>query len=224
MFNNVVLLNEKDNNRISGDYGEVLYNEDIYTVEGNTVYSDGEIEITSDKISTYKGEETTFSGSVQYSDGDFEIKAPVLSIISGEAAFKEKSEAMHVESGDRIYCGTISFNTKTGDAVFMDDVLYVQNEEEGEDPLLMRSDTTRFFQESDTYLFLGNVFVINEHFTAQSSVARYIRGEGVLNVSGNIVLQEGNKYTYCTNANYDESTEKTVLYNKVNGILFDTMK
>ncbi len=61
LFNNVVVLNEIDNNRISGEYGEVLYNEDIYTVKGNTVYTDEEIEITSDTVSTYKGEESMFS-------------------------------------------------------------------------------------------------------------------------------------------------------------------
>ena len=224
LFNNVVFLNEQNKNRISGDYGEVLYNEDIYTVEGNTVFTDGEIKITSDKVSTYKGEETAFSGNVEYSDGEYEIKAPILSIMDDEAAFKKKSEALHVESGDIIYCGTISFNTKTGDAVFLDDVLYVQNEEEGEDALLMKSDATRFFKQSDTYLFIGNVFVLNKDFTAQSSVARYNRNEDVLNIMGNIVLQEDDKFTYCTNANYDEKNEKTVLYNEVKGIMFDKLK
>ena len=68
LFNNVVVLNEIDNNRISGEYGEVLYNEDIYTIRGNTVYTDEEIEITSDAVSTYKGEESSFSGSVQYTE------------------------------------------------------------------------------------------------------------------------------------------------------------
>jgi lipopolysaccharide export system protein LptA len=224
LYKNVVLLNETDGSRISGDYGEALYNEDIYAVEGNTVYADGDIEITSDRISTYKGEETRFSGNVRYSDGDYEIKAPILSIAGDEATFKSKSEALHVESGDMVYCDSISFNTKTEDAVFQDNVLYEQSEKEGEDSLLMKSDTARFFRESDTYIFLGNVFVLNNKFTAQSSVARYVRNERILNVSGNIVLQEGDKYTYCTSANMDENTEKTVLYNKVSAVLFDEMK
>jgi hypothetical protein len=49
-----------------------------------------------------------------------------------------------------------------------------------------------------------------------------MREAGILKVSGNIVLQEDERYTYCNNANYDENTEKTVLYNKVNGIFFST--
>ncbi len=222
LFNNVVVLNEIDNNRISGDYGEVLYNEDIYTVKGNTVYTDEEIEITSDAVSTYKGEESMFSGDVRYIDSNYEITAPVLSIVNDIATFKKESEALHLESGDMIYCDTISINTNTGDAVFLERVLYVQEEEEGEDALLIRSDTVRYFQESNTYIFLGNVFVLNKDFSVQSTVARYMSDAGILKASGDIVLQEDEKYTYCNNANYDENTEKTVLYNKVNGILFNT--
>ena len=221
LFKNVVVLNKIDNNSISGDYGEVFFNEDSYTIKGNTVYADKEIKITSDSISTFKGEESTFSGGVQYTDRNYEITAPVLSIVNDIATFKNESVALHIESGDRIHCDSISFNTNTGDAVFHEQVLYVQEEAEEGDPLLLRSDTVRYFQESDTYIFLGNVFVLNRDFAVQSAIARYIRDAGILKASGNIVLQENEKYTYCNNANYDENTGKTVLYNKVNGILFN---
>ena len=198
-----------------------FFNEDSYTIKGNTVYADKEIKITSDSISTFKGEESTFSGGVQYTDRNYEITAPVLSIVNDIATFKNESVALHIESGDRIHCDSISFNTNTGDAVFHEQVLYVQEEAEEGDPLLLRSDTVRYFQESDTYIFLGNVFVLNRDFAVQSAIARYIRDAGILKASGNIVLQENEKYTYCNNANYDENTGKTVLYNKVNGILFN---
>ncbi len=159
---------------------------------------------------------------MRYTDSNYEITAPVLSIVNDIATFKKESEALHLESGDRIYCDSISINTNTGDGVFLEKVLYVQEEEEeGEDALLIRSDTVRYFKESGTYIFLGNVFALNKDFTAQSTVAWYMSDTGILKASGDIVLQEDEKYTYCNNANYDENTEKTVLYNKVNGILFN---
>lgn len=222
LFNNVIVVDSDNNATVTGDYGEALYKEELYTVEGNAVFFDEERTVKSEKIRTLAGEETYFTGGVFYSDDEYDIKAPSLNIIDDTATFKSNVEALHRESGDTIYCESITYNSETGNIIFLENVFYVQGEgEEGERAFLMRSNAVRYFQEGDTFVLLGDVFVLDGEFTVQSSIARYLRDIGVLRVSGDVVIQEDEKYIYCNNANYDRNTGKTVLFTSVRGLLLE---
>ena len=222
LFNNVIVIDADKNTTVMGDYGEALYKEGLYIIEGNVVFTDEERTIKSEKIRTLEGEGTLFTGSVFYSDDEYDIEAPSLNIIDDTVTFESNVEALHRESGDTIYCESITYNSETGNMIFLEKVFYVQGEgEEGERAFLMRSNAVRYFKESDTFVLLGDVFVLDGEFTAQSSIARYFRDIGVLRVSGDVVLQEDEKYIYCNNANYDRNTKKTVLFNSVRGLLLE---
>lgn len=217
-YNNVHLKDNSDNSEIQGSYAEAFFKEDRYVVVGEAVYKDELRLIKASRIERVQDDVTTFYENVEYIDDSYRINSVTLQINKGNARFQSNVEALDRETGDTIYCDSITYFNETENIVFQEDVIYNQNEEDGEDSLIIKSDALRYFSESDTFILLGDVLILREDIMMRSSLAKYIRLKDTLEASGEIIVNEGDNYIYCNRAKYDMKTKKLEYSNSVRGI------
>ena len=219
-YNNVIIQNRAQKSRIHGNYAEAIYNEEIYTIQGDAVYIDEDRTIKAQRIETLRGVDTVFYDDVEYTDGIYEIGSSTLHITDDTARFKTDVEAQNMETGDIIYCDSFTYFLDSGNIIFQGNVLYFQKEKKGEkDPLIMKAELLRYFHENDIFLFLGDVLILSGDLTIRTSIARYLRDKGTLEATGDIVVQDRENFIYCNNVNYDIQTKKVVYFNFVRGVI-----
>ncbi len=219
-FNNVWVQDLTQLSEIRGDYGKALFKEDTYIIEGNAVYTDEKRTVSAQRIQRLKDQRILFSEGVMYSDGTYEIKASKLDISGNTAEFTSNVGALHLESGDIVYCNSLTYFADLENVTFQGEVLYLQKkEQEGKDALVMRANGVRYFKDQDVFLLLGDVLILTERFTMSTSVARYMRNKRKLESTGDIVVSERTNYIYCNRVSYDEQTKRIIYFNTVQGIV-----
>jgi lipopolysaccharide assembly outer membrane protein LptD (OstA) len=215
-YGNVVLSNSADGSKVTGDYAEARYREEYYFMEGDAVYSDGERRIAARRIESRKDEEYFFQDDVRYKDDSYAISAASLSVTNDTALFKGDTAAVHIESGDSVSCDEIIYDQPSEDVTFSGRALYIEHE--GDNSLVIRSDVMRYFKDTDLFVLVGNVSMMNGSYTLRASVARYRRTKKLLEAEGDIVVWDGKKYVYSDNLEYDVRTDRVVFFKEVRGV------
>jgi lipopolysaccharide assembly outer membrane protein LptD (OstA) len=219
-FNNVRVQDITQLSEIRGDYGEALFKKDTYIVEGNATYTDEKRTVSAQRVQRLKDQRILFSEDVVYSDGIYEIKASKLDISGDTAEFTSDVDVLHLESGDIIYCNSLTYLMDLENVTFQGEVLYLQKEDqEGKDALVMRANGIRYFKDQDVFLLLGDVLILTESFTMNTSIARYMRNERKLESTGDIIVSDRTNYIYCNRLSYDEQTKRIIYFNTVQGIV-----
>ncbi|KPJ81985.1 MAG: hypothetical protein AMS17_19210 [Spirochaetes bacterium DG_61] len=219
-FRNVVVQDQKRKSEVRGDFGEALYRENLYRIEGNAVYTDPERTVQARLIEKRGEEETVFSGNVFYRDTEYEIGASQLKITARSASFISDVEVLQLASGDRVHCSILDYSMPSRDITFQGEVVYLQKDGgESNSPLIMKSKGIRYFHDQDMFLLLGDVLIMTSDVSMNTDVARYRRRVKKLEATGDVVVRKKNRYVYCNNLEYDFETGKLIYSHSVRGIV-----
>jgi len=219
-FQNVLVQDSSQESEVRGEYGEALYNVNVYRIKGNAVFTDPQRRVSARMIEQRKDDETIFSENVVFTDSEYEIRSSQLLITGKVAQFTSGALLKDLSSGDTVHCNMIEYFFSSGNVTCQGDVLYQQKEtNEVTEPLVMISKGVRYFHEEDFFLLLGDVYVLKGAISLNTDIARYERSGGMLEAHGDVVVREHGRYVFCKSLSYDIEKKKLIYSNSVQGII-----
>jgi len=221
LYDDVLIKNAEKIFEIRGNYGEAHYREEYYFVIGNALYKDEQRSIQAEKIETFRGENNLFSGNVAYSDESVTINAHSLEIDERDIAhFEGNISTLFLDSGDTLFCEHIRHFMNSGNSEFQGDVVYIQaqNSDDEEKALVIQSEVIRYGYESDSMLFLDNVYMVNGEYALRAPIVKYNRKSRFLESGGDTVVYNGRNTIYCNRFTLDVDSGKIVFIGSVKGL------
>jgi lipopolysaccharide assembly outer membrane protein LptD (OstA) len=209
-YGRVRMENSREGYTVGGNYGEVHYEKRYAFVKGDAFYRDGERSVR------------RFTGDVVFRDAAVTVTSGTL-LVRGEeeAIFAGDSRVRFEETGDRLFCRTLSQNIRTGVSEFSGDVIYfeAENAEERRSPFIIQAGVIRYHPDSDSYICLDHVRAVNEEYTLIAPVLRYDRRREKITTEGESVVRSGSSTVYCTNLTFDVETGTTEFSGEVKGFV-----
>ncbi len=217
LYENVRVHHRERGITVSGSYGELRYLEQYALVTGDALYDDGKRTIASRRIESENWEVHRFTGSVIYRDPRVIIQSGSL-VIDGSgdpeaaALFQEVSGVSFLESGDRLYCSSITYFQESGNIEFTGEVLFRQGDAGersgavgepsggvgsqesfpgGGTPLVVQARVMRYHPGSGTLMCVGDVHAFSGEVSVHAPVARYHREDEVVWATGGVTIRRG---------------------------------
>jgi lipopolysaccharide assembly outer membrane protein LptD (OstA) len=223
VFNENVIIRDKDDNiRIRGDYGEAYFKDDEYIVEGNVTYVDDTQRVTSKRCESRGLKTFTFHDDIVYNNEEVTINARLLDVDENDTAyFRDDVHAVFTESGDELFCSSIVHDIETGNSDFREDVLYIQRSspDNGEAPLIVRSEVAQYFHDTDLFLLMNRVFLSNGQYSLTGPMVKYFRNRRTVQSIGETIVFDGLRTIYCNHLELNLDSRKFTFFDSIRGIL-----
>jgi len=215
----VKVVDSVENTTITGTYGQALYLDGIYRIWENAVFKDPIREITCYLIETRKDDYTRFEKNVQYKDEEYIITAPLLNISKKNAVFSSGVFAVKKDTGDRLYCDSLTYLLDSGKATFQGDVLLIQggNKDESEKPLISAG-IIKYFPEQESYFLFEQVFIRTSDTAIKAPCVAYYIEDGYMHAYGGVSIHQEGRDIYSGDVKYYYASKKVILYNLVKGV------
>ncbi|MFW6138751.1 MAG: LptA/OstA family protein [Spirochaetota bacterium] len=219
-YGNVVLKEQGEAVRVSGDHGTAFYGDDIYIIEGSAVYREKDTTIQAQQIKSSGEQKYWFDGGVRYTDPGYEIYSQSLNVSEQVAGFEGVEKALFTASGDVVYCQSIEYFLNSGNITFRGHTLYIQKpDSEQHNPLISQSGALKYLKQSQSFILMDRVYIVNGQLELSAPLVRYYRDSEVMEATGSVTAYDGSKYIYCQKIRIDAGAGQMSFYNSVNGVI-----
>jgi lipopolysaccharide assembly outer membrane protein LptD (OstA) len=221
----VKLQDRKNSYELYGDYGEAYFREEHFVILGDVVFIDDTRRVTAQRGESRKMETFSFTENVEFSDSQVTVISQSLNIQQDHRViFRDDVRAEFVESGDVLYCRTLTYDVVTGDSEFRGDVIYIQGTGSSEDsegdtgPVLVRSEVARFISTEDLLLLMESVYVTDGEYALRAPMIKYYRERNFLESVGDTVIFDGQKTLYCDRMELDLDERSLAFFGSIQGV------